>query len=100
MTPPAPTRGGAPGGAPGGTGRPTAAPELRRLLLWMVLATVALHAVAIALHTALDVGDWPAGRQKAFTAGWMVASLLVVLPFMARIRAARLRARHARRTGR
>lgn len=77
---------------------PTAAPELRRLLLRMVLAILALHGVAIALHAGLSVGGWPPNRQKLFTAGWMVASLLVILPFMTRIRTARLRARHARRT--
>jgi hypothetical protein len=63
----------------------------------MVLATLALHGTAVALHAGLDVAGWPAGRQKLFTAAWMVGALLVILPFMTRIRAARLRARHARR---
>ena len=84
---------------PGAPARPTATPELRRLLLFMVLAVVALHVGAIALHTTLGVAERPPGFQRLFAGAWMVASVLVVLPFMLRIRAARLRARHARRRG-
>ena len=91
MSAPRPAR---PASAPG-----SAAPELRRHLLQMALAVIAVHAVAILLHSVLDVERRPAAFQRWFTAGWMVATLPVVLVFMARIRAARLRARHARRTG-
>lgn len=79
--------------------RPSAAPELRRHLLVMVLATVAVHALAIALYYVLRVEQRDAGTRRLFTGAWMLATLPVVLVGMTRIRAARQRIRHARRTG-
>ncbi|GLC24157.1 hypothetical protein [Roseisolibacter agri] len=78
----------------------TAAPELRRHLLHMVLGVVAVHAIAIALYYALDVEHRPANFRRIFTAVWMVATLPVVLVGLSRVRKARIRARHARRVGR
>ena len=78
----------------------TAAPEIRRHLLHMVLGVVAVHALAIALYYALDVPQRPPNFRRIFTGVWMVATLPVVLVGLARVRAARIRARHARRTGR
>jgi len=78
----------------------SAAPELRRHLLHMVIGVVAVHAIAIALYYALDVPHRPPNFRRIFTGVWMVATLPVVLVGMTRVRAARLRARHARRAGR
>lgn len=77
--------------------RSAAAPELRRILLWMVLAAVGVHAVAIALYYLLDVDARPVGFQRIYTVVWTVATLPVVLIGLSRVRAVRLRARHARR---
>ena len=78
----------------------TAAPELRRHLLHLVLGVVAVHALAIALYYALDVVHRPPNFRRIFTAVWMVATLPVVLGGRSRVRKARIRARHARRAGR
>lgn len=86
--------------APATPPRITAAPEIRRHLLHMVLGVVAVHALAIALYYALDVPQRPPGFRRIFTGVWMVATLPVVLVGLARVRAARIRARHARRAGR
>ncbi|MDF1506304.1 hypothetical protein [Roseisolibacter sp. H3M3-2] len=75
----------------------SAARELRRHLMVMVLGVVAVHAVALALYYALDVEQRPAAFRRVFTGVWTVATLPVVLIGLSRVRAARLRARHARR---
>lgn len=84
---------------PAGPSRPSAMPELRRHLLFMMLGVVAVHALAIALYYVLGVERRPPAFQKVFTGLWMFATLPVVLVGLARVRAARLRARHARRRG-
>jgi hypothetical protein len=88
-TPPAPTRGA-------GAARPTAAADLRRHLLHLVLGVVALDAVALTVHRMARVDAWPTGRQQAFTAVWVVLTLVIVSVFLSRIRTARIRARRAR----
>jgi high-affinity Fe2+/Pb2+ permease len=80
--------------APAGPG---AARELRGHLLRLALGVVAVHAVAIALYYALDVASRSVDFQRGFTVAWTVATLPVVLVGLSRVRAARLRARHARR---
>lgn len=79
--------------------RTAVARELRRHLLVMVLGVAAVHAAAIALYYVLGVEQRPPAYRRIFTGVWMLAALPVVLVGLARIRAARLRARRARRPG-
>jgi hypothetical protein len=76
---------------------PGARAELRRHLLVMVLGVVAVHALGIALYYGLGVERRPADFRRIFAGAWTVATLPVVLVGLSRVRAARLRARHARR---
>ena len=78
---------------------PTAKAELRRHLLHMVIGVLAVHAVGIALFYGLDVENRPTDFRRIFAGLWVAATLPVVLIGLSRIRAARLRARHARRGG-
>jgi predicted membrane protein len=71
--------------------------ELRRHLLVMVLGVVAVHAVGVALYYGLGVENRPTNFRRVFAGVWTVATLPVVLLGLSRVRAARLRARHARR---
>lgn len=80
--------------------RPSAAPDLRRHLLRMVVGVVVLDVAIALLKDRLGVETWPSQRRILFTAAWMLATLAVVLPTLAGIRRARVRARRARATGR
>lgn len=82
--------------ASGPSTRPSAAPELRRHLLHLVVGAIALHAAMFALHRAIGVEGWPSNRRFLFTVVWTALSVVVVGVFLARIRAARIRARRAR----
>ena len=62
----------------------------------MVLAVIVLDAAALALKSRLHVDEWPSQRRLLFTAVWMIATLVIVAGSLARIRAVRVRARHAR----
>jgi hypothetical protein len=79
-----------------GSSPSSAAPELRRHLLHLVVGAIALHAVMFVLHRAVGVDAWPATRRFLFTVVWTALSVAVVGVFLARIRAARIRARRAR----
>jgi cytochrome bd-type quinol oxidase subunit 1 len=76
--------------------RVTAAPELRRHVLHLVLAVVALDVVAIGAYELLRIEARDSLTRQLYMGGWTLVTLVVVLTFMARIRAARLRARRAR----
>ena len=76
--------------------RSSAAPELRRTLLSLVLGVVALDVVMLGVRAALGVEGWPLRRQQVFTAVWVGLTLAVVIVFLQRIRAARVRSRRAR----
>ena len=76
--------------------RASVAPELRRHLLRMVLGVVVLDVAVLALKSRLHVDGWPSQRRLLFTGAWMIATLVIVALSLARIRAARLRARYAR----
>jgi hypothetical protein len=78
----------------------SARPELRRHLMQMMLGVLAVHAIAIALYYALGVEQRPPTFRRVFTGIWTIATLPIVLVGLARVRAARLRARHARRARR
>ena len=66
----------------------------------MVIGVVVLDAVFFVLKNRLAVDAWPEQRRLLFTGVWMVATLAVVLPTLAGIRATRTRARQARSGGR
>ena len=82
--------------SPPPTTRPTAAPELRRQVLRLVLAVGALHGAMIGLYYLLRVEARPAGQRTTFMLVWTALAVGVVLFYLARVRAARLRARRAR----
>jgi hypothetical protein len=69
---------------------------MRRHLLHLVLAVLALDVVALAVRHFAGVGGWTEGRQQAFTVAWVALTLALVSVFLTRIRAARVRARRAR----
>jgi hypothetical protein len=69
---------------------------MRRHLLHLVLAVVALDVVALAVRDLAGVDGWPTGRRQLFTVAWVALTLIVVSVFLSRIRAARIRARRAR----
>jgi hypothetical protein len=85
---------------PAPTSPTTAAPELRRHLLHMVLGVLGVHALGIALYFGLGVEQRPQNFRRIFGGVWVVATLPIVLVGLSRIRAARVRARQARRSGR
>lgn len=72
------------------------AAELKRHLMRMVLAVVALDAVAIGLYYALHVRSAAPRTQALFTGAWTLLTLVVVLTGMTKIRAARVRWRRSR----
>lgn len=82
------------------THRPSAAPELRRHLLFLVLSVVALDAAMLGVKAALGVDGWTRGRQQLFTGVWVAFTLVVVSVFLQRVRVTRVRARRARTEGR
>ena len=86
--------------APPPAPRASAAPELRRHLLFLVLGVVALDLAMLGLKAALGVDAWPLRRQQLFTGVWVALTLAVVLVFLQRIRVTRVRARRARAGGR
>lgn len=65
--------------------------ELKRYLIWMVLAVVALDAVAIGLYSELHIRSAAPRTQALFTGAWTLVTLIVVLTGMTRVRAARVR---------
>ena len=81
---------------PGTPGTTTKA-ELRRHLMHMMLGVLAVHTLGIALYYALGVEQRPSNFRRIFAGLWIAGTLPVVLVGLSRIRAARLRARHARR---
>ena len=78
--------------------RMTAAGSIKRYLLQMVGAVIALDIVAIALYQALDVESMDRRSRMYVTFAWTFATLIVVLYFLRRIREARDSARRAQRT--
>ena len=74
----------------------SASSAIKRLLLTMVGAVVVLDVVAIALYRLADVESMERRTRMYVTFGWTLATLMVVLYFLRRIRAARDEARRAR----
>lgn len=68
--------------------------RLRREVLVLVGLVLAVDAVFVAGYLLAGVARAPDGVKLAYTAGWTVATLLVVLRGLTRVRAERLRRRH------
>jgi hypothetical protein len=88
------------GAPPAPPSRPTAAPALRRHVLQLVVAVLVLHGAMIALYYGLRIEARPPQQRTVFLVAWTALSLVVVLVYLARVRATRLRARRARAAGR
>jgi hypothetical protein len=65
------------------------AAELRRLLLRLVLGTAVVHAVAIAVYYAADMGTRSSTVRGVYTVAWVAATFVVVSVYLRRIRLAR-----------
>lgn len=75
-------------------GTPLAA-EMKRYLIRMVLAVIAIDAIAIGIYYGLHVRSAAPRTQALFTGAWTLLTLVVVLTGMTRIRAARVRWRRS-----
>lgn len=67
--------------------------DLKRELLTLVGLVVLVDGVFIAIYYAAGLEAAPADRKLAYTAVWVLATLVVVLRSLSRIRAARVRQR-------
>lgn len=63
--------------------------EIRKHLMIMVGLILLIDAIAVAVFSALDIGDAPRRTKTLFTAVWTVVTLAVVLNGLYRIRLAR-----------
>ena len=63
--------------------------EIRKHLMIMVALILLIDAIAVAVFSALDIGDAPRRTRTLFTAVWTVVTLAVVLNGLYRIRLAR-----------
>ena len=63
--------------------------EVRKQILILVVSILAVHSVAIGLDRIYGFRDGDPGARRTFTAIWMVASVVVVLVGLYRIRVAR-----------
>ena len=62
---------------------------MRKYLLRLVIAVVALDAGVIGLYYTLHIADRPERTQQTFVAVWVVVTLLVVTTLLKKIRQAR-----------
>jgi len=62
---------------------------IRKHLMIMVALILAIDAIAIALFSALDIGDAPRRTKTVFTAAWTIVTVAAVLNGLYRIRLAR-----------
>ena len=63
--------------------------EIRKHLMIMVALILVIDAIAVAMFSALDIGDAPRRTRTLFTAIWTVVTLAIVLNGLYRIRLAR-----------
>jgi hypothetical protein len=61
-------------------------PDSRKLLLTMIALVVVLHGVVIAIFYALGIPSRPFQVQTLFIGVWVLATLLIVVVYMKRIR--------------
>jgi lysylphosphatidylglycerol synthetase-like protein (DUF2156 family) len=66
-------------------------PELKKLLLTLIVAIVVLDASVIGAYYAFHIADRAVKTQQVYVAVWVVLTLIVVTTLMKRIRQARRR---------
>jgi hypothetical protein len=64
--------------------------SLRREVVTLVLAVLALDAAFVAIYFLAGLGHASDGLKVAFTAGWTLATLAVVIRGLSRMRTARV----------
>jgi len=64
---------------------------VRKYLLMLVVAVVALDAVVLGVYYGMHIPDRPIKTQQTFVAVWVVLTLLVVTSIMRKLRQARVR---------
>ena len=65
--------------------------EVRKYLLILVVAVVALDAVVLGIYHGMHIAERPEKTQETFVAVWVVLTLLVVATIMKKLRRARFR---------
>jgi predicted membrane channel-forming protein YqfA (hemolysin III family) len=65
--------------------------EVRKYLMMLVVAVVALDAAVLGVYYGMHIADRPAKTQQMFVAVWVVLTLLVVTTIMRKLRRARVR---------
>ena len=71
---------------------PSASPQqVRKYLLTLVVAVVALDAIVLSVYYGMHIADRPARTQQTFVAVWVVLTLFVVTTIMKKLRQARVR---------
>ena len=65
--------------------------EVRKYLIMLVVAVVALDAAVLGVYYGMHIADRPEKTQQMFVAVWVVLTLLVVTTIMRKLRRARVR---------
>ncbi len=65
--------------------------EVRKYLLVLVVAVVALDAVVLGIYYGMHIADRPEKTQETFVAVWVVVTLIIVATIMKKLRRARFR---------
>ena len=65
--------------------------EVRKYLIMLVAAIVALDAAVLGVYYGMHIPDRPVKTQQTFVAVWVVLTLLVVTTIMRKLRQARIR---------
>jgi membrane protein YdbS with pleckstrin-like domain len=73
------------------SGRPPTPREQKRILLTLVVMVVLVHAIAITVYRVAHIPERPMKTQQEFVGVWLIATLIVVVPMMKRIRRGRRR---------
>jgi len=66
------------------------AQAVRKYLIILVAAVVALDAVVLGVYYGMHIADRPLRTQQTFVAVWVVLTLLVVTSIMKKLRQARV----------
>ena len=67
------------------------AQAVRKYLIILVVAVVALDAVVLGVYYSMHIADRPVRTQQTFVAVWVVLTLLLVTTIMKKLRQARIR---------
>jgi heme/copper-type cytochrome/quinol oxidase subunit 4 len=65
--------------------------EVRKYLLVLVVAVVALDAVVLGIYYGMHIADRPEKTQETFVAVWVVVTLIIVATIMKKLRRSRFR---------